>query len=142
MMDIKMGARTFLESEASKTQARHDLYQKMIAVDPDAPTLHEHEEKAVTKLRYMQFREEQSSSCSHGFRIEGMKLPGVPPITDLKKVKSHQEVIETLRIFLGRKTDVKEKILHRLYDIRGRIEESSYFQTHEVAILQRDVWGS
>lgn len=46
----------------------------MVALDPEAPTAEEHECKAVTKLRYMQFREQQSSTCSHGFRIEAMKV--------------------------------------------------------------------
>ncbi|CAL1689653.1 unnamed protein product [Lasius platythorax] len=132
VMDIKMGTRTFLESEVSKTTARPDLYQKMIAVDPDAPTQLEHEQRAVTKLRYMQFREQQSSTCSHGFRIEAMKLPGAPPITDLKKVKSHSEVLDTIRQFLGRREDTRQKILARLKNLRIKIEESEYFKTHEV----------
>lgn len=46
----------------------------MIAVDPNAPNSEERNLQAVTKLRYMQFREEQSSTCSHGFRIEAMKV--------------------------------------------------------------------
>lgn len=46
----------------------------MIAVDPEAPNAEERKLQAVTKLRYMQFREEQSSTCSHGFRIEAMKV--------------------------------------------------------------------
>lgn len=46
----------------------------MISVDPDAPNDEERKLQAVTKLRYMQFREEQSSTCSHGFRIEAMKV--------------------------------------------------------------------
>lgn len=46
----------------------------MIAVDPEAPNAEERELQAVTKLRYMQFREQQSSTCSHGFRIEAMKV--------------------------------------------------------------------
>lgn len=46
----------------------------MVAVDPEAPNAEEHKLQAVTKLRYMQFREEQSSTCSHGFRIEAMKV--------------------------------------------------------------------
>lgn len=132
VMDIKMGTRTFLESEVSKITARPDLYQKMIAVDPDAPTQLEHEQRAVTKLRYMQFREQQSSTCSHGFRIEAMKLPGAPPITDLKKVKSHSEVLDTIRQFLDRREDTRQKILARLRNLRTKIEESEYFKTHEV----------
>ncbi|KAF3426007.1 hypothetical protein E2986_00302 [Frieseomelitta varia] len=132
VMDIKMGTRTFLESEVSKTTARSDLYQKMIAVDPDAPTEQEHEQRAVTKLRYMQFREQQSSTCSHGFRIEAMKLPGGPPITDLKKVKSHQEVLDTMKLFLGTRETTREKLLARLKNLRSKIEMSEYFQTHEI----------
>ncbi|KAL6436804.1 hypothetical protein ACFW04_004895 [Cataglyphis niger] len=132
VMDIKMGTRTFLESEVSKTTARPDLYQKMIAVDPNAPTPLEHEQRAVTKLRYMQFREQQSSTCSHGFRIEAMKLPGAPPITNLKKVKSHSEVLDIIRQFLGKREDTRQKILARLKNLRTKIEESEYFKTHEV----------
>lgn len=132
VMDIKLGTRTFLESEVSKTTERPDLYLKMIAVDPNAPTDLEHEKKAVTKLRYMQFREQQSSTCSHGFRIEAMKLPGTPPITDLKTVKSHAQVIRTMKAFLSDGAKTRSRLVERLRDIRHRVENSKYFQTHEV----------
>ncbi|XP_058799104.1 inositol-trisphosphate 3-kinase homolog [Phymastichus coffea] len=132
VMDIKLGTRTFLESEVSKTTARPDLYQKMIAVDPNAPTVEEHEQRAVTKLRYMQFREQQSSTCSHGFRIEAMKLPSIPPITDLKTVKDHKHVLETMRRFLKGKPEMKDQLLDRLRELRLKVEQSEYFQTHEV----------
>ena len=46
--------RTFLESEVKNPVLRKDLYEKMIKLDPDQPTLEEHEQKAITKLRYMQ----------------------------------------------------------------------------------------
>lgn len=46
----------------------------MIKVDPTAPTPEEHEAKAVTKLRYMDFRDNMSSSRSLGFRIEALKV--------------------------------------------------------------------
>ncbi|KAH0560666.1 inositol-trisphosphate 3-kinase homolog isoform X1 [Cotesia glomerata] len=132
VIDIKLGTRTFLESEVSNNVARTDLYKKMISVDPNAPTNFEHENQAVTKLRYMQFREQQSSTCSHGFRIEAMKLPGAPPITNLKKIKEHVAVVETLKLFLGRYSITYEKLLEQLKDMRSRIEASSYFNTHEV----------
>lgn len=38
IMDIKMGRRTFLESEVTKSEVRNDLYEKMIAVAADEPT--------------------------------------------------------------------------------------------------------
>ncbi|XP_011308954.1 inositol-trisphosphate 3-kinase A isoform X2 [Fopius arisanus] len=132
VMDIKLGTRTFLESEVSKTTERSDLYEKMISVDPSAPTCDEHRNKSVTKLRYMQFREQQSSTCSHGFRIEAMKLPGGPPITNLKTVKTHTAVFETMRLFLGDRRHVCEMLLEKLRDLRARLEASTYFQTHEV----------
>lgn len=46
----------------------------MVKVDPSAPTNEENQMQAVTKLRYMMFREQQSSSCSLGFRIEAIKV--------------------------------------------------------------------
>ncbi|CAH0555216.1 unnamed protein product [Brassicogethes aeneus] len=132
VIDIKMGTRTFLESEVKKCSARPDLYQKMIAIDPNAPTLQEHEEKAVTKLRYMQFRELQSSSCSQGFRIEAMKCRGSPPVTDLKRVKSSEEVLNTLDMFLNGREEIKLRVISRICDIRSRIEQSEYFKSREV----------
>lgn len=134
----------------------------MVAVDPSAPSSEEHREKAVTKLRYMQFREEQSSTCSQGFRLEAMKVRvkcvlflrlkrnllishiasyiilswfqfrGSPPVTDLKKVKSREEVMVTVALFLGGREDARQRLLARLKEIRERFERSSYFQKHEV----------
>lgn len=132
VMDVKMGTRTFLESEVKNCKARNDLYQKMIAIDPSAITEEENNQKAVTKLRYMQFRELQSSTCSHGFRIEAIKSRGKPPVTDLKKVKSADEVKNTFRIFLNGKENVRQRILSRVREIRERIDKSEYFKTREV----------
>ncbi|KAH9375481.1 hypothetical protein HPB48_012924 [Haemaphysalis longicornis] len=79
VMDVKIGLRTYLEEELAKARerspssARSDMYEKMVAVDPDEPTPEEHELKAVTKPRYMIWRETISSTASLGFRIEGIK---------------------------------------------------------------------
>lgn len=70
--------RTYVEEELSKARKkpslRKDMYQKMIEVDPEAPTEEENSQHAVTKPRYMQWRETISSTATLGFRIEGIKV--------------------------------------------------------------------
>ena len=48
--------RTFLESEVMNNALRKDLYDKMIALEPNAPTQEEKQSQSITKLRYMQVR--------------------------------------------------------------------------------------
>jgi len=35
-------------------ELRHDLYDKMVCLDANEPTAEENDQKAITKLRYMQ----------------------------------------------------------------------------------------
>lgn len=74
VMDCKIGVRTYLEEELSKAKEkpklRKDMYEKMIQIDPNAPSDEEHKAKGVTKPRYMVWRETISSTATLGFRIE------------------------------------------------------------------------
>lgn len=63
-----------MESEVKNPVLRKDLYEKMIKLCPSAPTQEEKEQQAITKLRYMQFREEESSTAEYGFRIEALRV--------------------------------------------------------------------
>lgn len=133
IMDIKMGSRTFLESEVSNTKARVDLYDKMVKIDENAPTKSEHEMKAVTKLTYMKFRENLSSSSNLGFRIEGFKAGNDFQLTqDLKLVKTREQVKATLKVFLQGKSEVRLKLIERLKELMSKFENSSFFKNHEV----------
>lgn len=132
VMDIKIGTRTFSENEVSNTTLREDLYKKMVAVDPNAPTTEEHQRKAITKLRYMLFRENMSSSQEKGFRVEALKMRGCSPVTDMKTVKSNHEIQTTVSHFVsGRKSIVKD-MLKRLKQMRTLVEKSEFFQRHQV----------
>uniref|UniRef100_A0A671NRH4 Kinase n=1 Tax=Sinocyclocheilus anshuiensis TaxID=1608454 RepID=A0A671NRH4_9TELE len=104
VMDCKMGVRTYLEEELTKARKkpslRADMYQKMIEVDPDAPTAQEREQKAVTKPRYMQWRETISSTAMLGFRIEGIKNEDGTVNRDFKKTKTREQVTEAFQDFV------------------------------------------
>ncbi|XP_055389414.1 inositol-trisphosphate 3-kinase homolog isoform X2 [Condylostylus longicornis] len=132
VMDIKMGCRTFSETEVSNHTLRSDLYKKMISIDMNAPTDEEHNNKAITKLRYMLFREQISSSHTKGFRIEALRMRGNKPIKDLKTVHSSSQIEITISNFLNGKKSVCRDILKRLKQMRSSIEKSEFFRTHEI----------
>lgn len=79
--------RTYLEEELTKARERprlrKDMYEKMVAVDPEAPTEEERAQQGVLKPRYMQWRETLSSTATLGFRIEGIKVSGPPERPDM-----------------------------------------------------------
>jgi len=75
VLDVKMGARTYLEEEGASSKLRVDLAAKLHAIDPTVLT--ERERSAgITKLFYLQQRDSYASSQSLGLRIEGISRPG------------------------------------------------------------------
>ncbi|XP_039981984.1 inositol-trisphosphate 3-kinase B isoform X2 [Xiphias gladius] len=136
VMDCKMGVRTYLEEELTKARKkpspRPDMYQKMIEVDPGAPTSEENDKKAVTKPRYMQWRETISSTATLGFRIEGVKKEDGTVNRDFKKTKTSEQVTVAFHDFVKGNKDILNGYLTRLKEIRDTLELSPFFKTHEV----------
>ncbi|KAJ7341009.1 hypothetical protein JRQ81_004611 [Phrynocephalus forsythii] len=136
VMDCKMGVRTYLEDELIKARKkpslRKDMYQKMIEVDPEAPTEEENAQRAVTKPRYMQWRETISSTATLGFRIEGIKKEDGTVNRDFKKTRTKEQVMEAFREFTKDNRNILNSYLNRLKNIRDTLETSPFFKTHEV----------
>lgn len=136
VMDCKMGVRTYLEEELTKARKkpslRKDMYQKMVEVDPDAPTEEEKAQRAVTKPRYMQWRETISSTATLGFRIEGIKKEDGSVNRDFKKTKTREQVTEAFREFTKGNRNILVAYRDRLKDIRATLEVSPFFKCHEV----------
>ncbi|KAM7395607.1 hypothetical protein PAMA_007057 [Pampus argenteus] len=136
VMDCKMGVRTYLEEELTKARKkpspRPDMYQKMIEVDPKAPTPEENDKKTVTKPRYMQWRETISSTATLGFRIEGVKKEDGTVNRDFKKTKTREQVTAAFQDFVRGNKDILNRYLSRLNEIRDTLEISPFFKTHEV----------
>ncbi|XP_015795157.1 inositol-trisphosphate 3-kinase A-like [Tetranychus urticae] len=133
IMDIKMGSRTFLEDEVSNDELRADLYEKMIKLDPSVLTDEEKQVKSINKLKYMQLREQLSSSSTLGFRIEAFKTRNLNKSkADLSLVKSKKHVRKVLKKFLPTDRDKLDKILNRLNLIHSSFKCSSFFGSHEV----------
>ncbi|KAM6459930.1 inositol-trisphosphate 3-kinase B [Liasis olivaceus] len=136
VMDCKMGVRTYLEEELSKARKkpslRKDMYQKMIEVDPEAPTEEENSQRAVTKPRYMQWRETISSTATLGFRIEGIKKEDGTVNRDFKKTRTKEQVMDAFREFTKGNHNILNSYLNRLKGIHDTLETSPFFKSHEV----------
>lgn len=136
VMDCKIGVRTYLEEELSKAKEkpklRKDMYEKMIQIDPNAPTEEEHRAKGVTKPRYMVWRETISSTSTLGFRIEGIKKSDGTSSKDFKTTKSRDQIIEAFREFTEGFPHAMPKYIQRLKAIRATLSYSDFFKRHEV----------
>ncbi|XP_016305721.1 inositol-trisphosphate 3-kinase B-like [Sinocyclocheilus anshuiensis] len=136
IMDCKMGVRTYQEEEISKARSnatvRADMYQKMVKVDPAAPTAEEHAQRRVTKLRYLQWRDDSSSTSSLGFRIEGIVMRNGKVLRDFYKTRTEAQVTETLLTFTRRQVHILEAYESRLQALNKALKESNFFNRHEI----------
>ena len=135
IMDCKIGIRTYLEEELQKANSqpklRKDMYEKMVAVDPTAPTEQEHLQKGVTKCRYMVWRETISSTATLGFRIEGIRKNG-HSTKDFKTTCTREEIKEHFSRFLEGYPNAAEMYIERLIKLREALGLSDFFKKHEV----------
>lgn len=135
VMDIKMGCRTYCEEELDKAlreqKLRHDMYDKMVEIDESEPTDEERKVKAITKPRYMKWRETVSSTASLGFRIEGMRLGDGTVNKNFKTIKNEDHIAKAIMRFT-QNNKIRFMYLNRLYDLKRALMRSNFFRTHEL----------
>merc|ERR1712142_834568 len=136
IMDCKIGIRTYLEEELAKAKEkpklRKDMYEKMVQVDPKAPTEEEHRLKGVTKPRYMVWRETISSTATLGFRLEGIKNGDGTSSKDFKTTKTKAQVTEAFKNFTSSCPETVKQYLERLSAIKEALQQSEFFKGHEL----------
>ncbi len=107
IMDIKIGVRTFIidESNDKETKPRNDLYLKLMSISPDEPTEYEHQTQAITKRRYMIWRETSSCSATLGFRIEAIKINQVSE-KEFFSLKEKREVVSHFKRYTNNNKNI------------------------------------
>lgn len=135
VMDVKMGCRTYREEELSstlrETKLRHDMYDKMVEVDVNEPTDEEKKNRAITKPRYMIWRETVSTTASLGFRIEGIRFQDGNVDKNFKTIKDEEQIVKAFMRYTKSKS-IRLKYLNRLYALRQALTKSKFFSTHEL----------
>jgi len=128
VMDIKIGTRTFLESDAANPKRRLDLMRKIEAIDPSALS-EEERMNGVTKLRYMRFREMTSSTATLGWRVEGIRRSNgtrqVLTFPSAKTLQDLSELEEAFRWFTQEREDVLQAFTRRLAALQNALEQVS-----------------
>lgn len=137
-MDCKLGCRSFQEEEVSKKKLRPDLYERMLKLDPSAPTEEEKSQQGCTKYRWMSFNDKLTNLCKNCFRIDGVtttREPSSVSSKDLKKLKTLQDAAGCIvNNFLPPRIEyhrlVAEQMIQRLKDMKTVFASSPFASRH------------
>uniref|UniRef100_A0A7S4W7E6 Kinase n=1 Tax=Alexandrium monilatum TaxID=311494 RepID=A0A7S4W7E6_9DINO len=162
VMDIKLGIRTFVETECDNPRLRPDLYQRMLKLFPSQVTEEDRKEKGITKLRWMTLRDTGSTVRSLGFRIDGIagyrRAEKGELDEELARLRQRSEVCEEFCTFAkvaatddGREpngvnaVDLAERLLDMLQLMHSAFENSAFVKDHECigssVLLVADAYG-
>lgn len=167
VMDVKLGVRTFLETECFNASARPDLYEKMKDIYPWELTEAEHEGRSITKHRWMSAHDANTTTLSLGFRLDGVAGYDKGETEELRKSFHHlckrSNVADMLRRFAedavhpeqpgldgngpprASPAQVARDLCERLMLLRAALQASDFFREHECigssVLLVADVDG-
>ncbi|CAK0857808.1 unnamed protein product [Prorocentrum cordatum] len=164
VIDIKLGIRTFLESECDNPKPRNDLYKRMCELYPEDLTTEEREKQAITKYKWMSSRDAHTTISSLGFRVDGIagyrKKPRELLDQTIAKMITHEDVIAVLAEFAHVaatddgdcehedivSVDIAEEMLQQLEELYHACVESAFVKAHEFIgsslLLIADAYGN
>lgn len=147
VMDVKLGLRTFQESECTNSKLRPDLYERMCELYPDELKSEDHAKKAVTKFRWMTTRDAQSTIGILGYRIDGVAGLGQEQVKEditatIPRAKTMDDTVAMIRKFIeGDLPDdasvsasphaIAKMLAEQLRALRTAMENSSMVTAHE-----------
>lgn len=146
--DLKMGLRTFAESEAQSAKPRADLFERMERMEERLGsrvlTDAERASRSMTKARWMALRDSLSSTSALGFRIDALLTPRAHLTafdSRLFHTRARADVIAALRSFFPRRGECEggshprqaaAALLARVRELRGALTRSAVFSRHEL----------
>jgi len=110
----------------------------MQKLDPTSLTAEELASKTVSKCRYLQFRDDLSTTSKFGFRIEGISFSKEldekfqkPGKIELQRM-SKQEAIKNFHNFLEANGLEKKQVVKQLEELREAVTSSEYLKNHQL----------
>lgn len=134
IMDIKIGTKTF-DNKDDVNKLRDDLFKRLYEIDPNELTHEELELKAISKKRFMRWRETSTSSSTLGFRVEAIKIFNKPLETNYFKLKNINDIKNEFIKFTSNNSNAFKTYYKRLIALRETLEQSSFFKTHQVSLI-------
>lgn len=149
VMDVKIGTRTFLESEQLNMTLRPDLFERIKKLYPAELTPDEKRIQAVTKYRWMMVHDKNSTIGTLGYRIDGVAGDDTKCREDveskLHKIHTQEDTIRIFEEFTEvntmrdvedvlvdvNKLSIAEKICNKLRQLRPALEASQFVAQHE-----------
>lgn len=144
VMDCKIGTRTFVEKEALVTKPRADLFKRAMQHYSSSLTEEEKAQEFITKYRWMSIHDENSTTKSLGFRIDGVAGKRKVEKTMLQKLRSREDIVNFFvtefipRVVEGSfrpestRRQIGALLSRKIRELRRMFEESPTMQRHEV----------
>lgn len=113
----------------------------MQKLDASSLTADELASKTVSKCRYLQFRDDLSTTSKFGFRIEGISFSKEvdskfekPEKIELQRMKK-PEALKNFNNFVEANKLEKKIVVNQLEEFREAVTKSEYLKNHQVKIF-------